>query len=493
MKIKKMCCVALAVSMLATGSAMLTANANELESHMLGDVNFDGKINVEDIAALNDYLNEQYKPDCTDSVFAQVADLNGDGKVDFSDLNVFIDEYIKRKQEVGDVNLNGVVDVNDATYVQQYLADDIADFNISNFLSADFNNDGQISVNDVTYIQNYLSGGKAEAITQEVKDDDAKYRKEYSKYLTSDVLAAMQGCYLIKNDETAMEIESGIYFRDSTWLYRYVGVGGRYDSGLRVIGTYDLENKDIVFPAKTDGGVTVDGIGCGSSQSEGVFLSSNVYAKGALAFSFADNDKSNYYDIALNSSFIYGGDCYGLPLNSVFIPSGYDVERDSFKINLALKYVFLSDNVTLNERCFYSDTNLRQIKFPDTITKISDSVVSGCENLTYVKIPNSVKEIDEAAFTGTGLSRIILGKNVEVIRRRSFSDTSPKEVYVYNPTMTIEPGAFYNYSMVGNGYINPDCTFYGYNPSTLLEWLQEKKAAFDKFEGTMIYKFALIK
>ncbi len=478
MKIKKMCCVALAVSMLATGSAMLTANANELESHMLGDVNFDGKVNVEDIAALNDYLNEQYKPDCTDSVFAQAADLNGDGKVDFSDLNVFIDEYIKRKQEVGDVNLNGVVDVNDATYVQQYLADDIADFNISNFLSADFNNDGQISVNDVTYIQNYLSGGKAEAITQEVKNNDVKYRKAYSKYLTSDVLAAMKGCYLIKNDEFVLK-KKEIYFRDSTWLYRYVAARGRSDSGLRVIGTYDLNNKDIVFPPKTDGGVIVDGVGYGSSRSEGMYLGSNkIFEKNALGFNFADTGKSDYY---------------GFALNSIFVPSNYDIEGDALKLNLTLQYVFLSDNVTLHERCFYGDSNLKQIKFPNTITKISDDVVSGCENLTYVKIPDSVRKIGSGAFMGTGLSKIILGKNVEVIEDSSFKNTSLKKVYVYNPTMTIGPAAFYNDNMITNGYINPNCTFYGYKPSTLLEWLQEEKTDFDEFEGPMVYKFALIK
>lgn len=479
MKVKKMCCVALAASVLATGSAMFTANANELDSHMLGDVNFDGKINVEDVAALNDYVNEQYKPDCTDAVFAQAADLNGDGKVDYSDLNVFIDEYIKRKREVGDVNLNGVIDVNDATCVQQYLTGGINDFNMASFLCADFDTDGQISVNDVTYIQNYISHGKSDVITQEIKDNDAKYRKAYSKYLTSDVLAAMKGCYLIQNDESIIKRGDGIYFRDSNWLYHYVGAKNRWDGGLRVIGTYDLKNKDVVFPSKTDGGATVDGIESTDTSVQGAYLGSGeVREKGALGFSFADNGKSDYY---------------GFALNSVFIPSGYDIGRDSFKLNLGLQYVFLSDNVTLHERCFYDDSNLKQIKFPDTITKIPISAVSGCENLTYVKIPDSVKEIDTSAFSRTGLSKIILGKNVEAIGSSSFKNTSLKKVYVYNPTMTIGPAAFYNDNMITNGYINPNCTFYGYKPSTLLEWLQEKKADFDEFEGPMVYKFALIK
>lgn len=268
-------------------------------------------------------------------------------------------------------------------------------------------------------------------------------------------------------------------FRDSNWLYHYVGAKNRWNGGLRVIGTYDFKNKDVVFPSKTDGGVTVDGIESTSSSVQGAQLGSGeVCEKGALGFSFADNGKSDYY---------------GFALNSVFIPSGYDIGRDSFKLNLTLQYVFLSDNVTLHERCFYGDSNLKQIKFPDTITKISDDVVSGCENLTYVKIPDSVRKIGSGAFMGTGLSKIILGKNVEVIKDSSFQNTPLKEVYVYNPTMTIGPAAFYNDNMITNGYINPKCTFYGYKPSTLLEWLQKDKADFDEFEGPMVYKFAEIK
>lgn len=106
----------------------------------------------------------------------------------------------------------------------------------------------------------------------------------------------------------------------------------------------------------------------------------------------------------------YFSNYYGLALNSIFVPSNYDIEGDALKLNLGLQYVFLSDNVTLHERCFYGNRNLKQIKFPDTITKIPSDVVSGCENLTYVKISDSVREIGSGAFSGTGLSKIILGK-----------------------------------------------------------------------------------
>ena len=44
MKVKKLLCVALAVSMLGTSSAIFTANAKETTSYKLGDVNLDGVV-----------------------------------------------------------------------------------------------------------------------------------------------------------------------------------------------------------------------------------------------------------------------------------------------------------------------------------------------------------------------------------------------------------------------------------------------------------------
>lgn len=57
---------------------------------------------------------------------------------------------------VGDVNNDGVVDVNDATYVQMYAADMI-EFSDEQKLAGDVNRDGVVDVNDATYIQMYAA------------------------------------------------------------------------------------------------------------------------------------------------------------------------------------------------------------------------------------------------------------------------------------------------------------------------------------------------
>lgn len=57
--------------------------------------------------------------------------------------------------EIGDVDLNGRIDVNDATELQRYAAE-LATFNETQILVADMNNDGVINVADATDIQKYI-------------------------------------------------------------------------------------------------------------------------------------------------------------------------------------------------------------------------------------------------------------------------------------------------------------------------------------------------
>ena len=64
---------------------------------------------------------------------------------------------VVRKDDVveGDVNMDGVMNINDATAIQMYLAGiSLEKFNAD---AADINNDGDISILDVTALQIKLS------------------------------------------------------------------------------------------------------------------------------------------------------------------------------------------------------------------------------------------------------------------------------------------------------------------------------------------------
>lgn len=57
---------------------------------------------------------------------------------------------------LGDVNRDGVVDINDATYVQMYAAELIA-LDAEQLVLGDVNRDGVVDINDATYIQMYAA------------------------------------------------------------------------------------------------------------------------------------------------------------------------------------------------------------------------------------------------------------------------------------------------------------------------------------------------
>ena len=59
---------------------------------------------------------------------------------------------VVRVYSMGDVNRDGVVDVNDVTYVQMYAAD-LIEFDDEQFMHADFNMDNVVDISDATEIQ----------------------------------------------------------------------------------------------------------------------------------------------------------------------------------------------------------------------------------------------------------------------------------------------------------------------------------------------------
>ena len=58
---------------------------------------------------------------------------------------------------IGDVNLDGIVDICDATAIQRHLAD-LEPLSGQALALADVNGDGAVDISDVTYLQEYIAG-----------------------------------------------------------------------------------------------------------------------------------------------------------------------------------------------------------------------------------------------------------------------------------------------------------------------------------------------
>lgn len=136
----------------------------------LGDVNQDGKLNINDLADAVKIVNGALT--FTDErVQKAAADLDGDGQVTQADIDLLSDSLTKQTAieipvlansvilpeypdgMLGDVNLDGEVDIKDAVLISRIVAEDAeVDPLVPGAQNADINQDGMVTTDDVMVI-----------------------------------------------------------------------------------------------------------------------------------------------------------------------------------------------------------------------------------------------------------------------------------------------------------------------------------------------------
>jgi len=153
---------------------------------LLGDLNFDGSVDYDDLEILGNGLNSYKKKDKLTEEQKAVADINKDGKVDFSDTMFLrqdiVNDLLKSIQLgsslKGDLNNDGNVDKKDEwAFV---IASDIVrnhpeeSFNgLSQIL--DLNNDGKINKKDYNILHYDLLKNKRPVIPSPTKTDPVNW------------------------------------------------------------------------------------------------------------------------------------------------------------------------------------------------------------------------------------------------------------------------------------------------------------------------------
>lgn len=441
MKFKKLISVALVVSMLGTSSAMLTANAEETASYKLGDVNLDGKIDINDLNKLQDYILGDFKPSVSNTaVFARVADINVDGAVDEKDVDEFIDSYIYADNNFGDVDKDGMLSVTDATYIQKYLVGNTKDFDFSQFLNGDYNKDNSISVVDATAIQKQLVGlgTPSYSPSQAVKANDKKYRKEYADYIEKyNLTDILDGYYLLGENSS-----SYLLFRDEKWGYYF----DPYDG---VVGLFDYfgNNSTEVLPSQLSNGTFITEVGGYSNFSP---LYEGVYAD----IKSSNDPKSAPYS----------------KLQNIFVPAHYKLYRNSFEANKKIKSVFFASENSVSQEwsVFQNCTSLERVVLPSSMNTIPFSMFEGCTSLKKVIIPENVTTVEQSAFADTSISKIVFPESVDTIEKYACATTTLREAQFLNSTATINLNWASAYGMDWSSL-----TVYGYKNSTLYDWWKQ--------------------
>ncbi len=153
---------------------------------LLGDLNFDGSVDYDDLEILGKSFNSYKKQDKLTEEQKAVADMNKDGKVDFSDM-MFLrqnisDGLLKSIQPGsslrGDLNNDGNVDKKDEwAFV---IASDIVRNHPEESLNGlsqilDLNNDGKINKKDYNILHYDLLKNKRPVIPSPTKTDPANW------------------------------------------------------------------------------------------------------------------------------------------------------------------------------------------------------------------------------------------------------------------------------------------------------------------------------
>lgn len=130
----------------------------------LGDLNYDGKINNDDLDLLRRYVEDNNSV----IIDTDLADLNGDETIDESDVILLAKAIYDRTTELtvtswtaqyGDISVDGIIDTIDTTVLRKYIVG-YNTFMCDELLKyADLNSDGYVDYLDVVTIRRYITGG----------------------------------------------------------------------------------------------------------------------------------------------------------------------------------------------------------------------------------------------------------------------------------------------------------------------------------------------
>ena len=132
-------------------------------------------------------------------------------------------------------------------------------------------------------------------------------------------------------------------------------------------------------------------------------------------------------------------------LEEVVLPKNLkSISRFAFMGCKSLKEITIPDTVTnVYEGCFDGCTSLVRVNIPKGVTKIPRVMFDGCSSLSEVEFHSNVVEIDEFAFSGTALTKLVLPEACVGIGSSAFRGCTMLESVEFNNVKNISSYAFY--------------------------------------------------
>ena len=120
------------------------------------------------------------------------------------------------------------------------------------------------------------------------------------------------------------------------------------------------------------------------------------------------------------------------------------IEGNVFSYCAALEDIHLPDNLqSLGAGAFSYCTKLGKVEIPETVTEIGSSCFAGCSALTDVNIPTGLTRIEEYTFQSCkSLAHITLPETLTYIGNMAFAKTSIEDLYIPAKVTHINNSAF---------------------------------------------------
>lgn len=237
-------------------------------------------------------------------------------------INTEDDFDIIEKINIGDVNLDGKISVDDATDIQKYLASMIT-FSSTQESVADADGDGKIGISDVTEIQKYLAGLQS-ALSNSTVSSNEDYTKIYTADDFTNISNNLSGKYMLMNDisfELSSSPSIGSYSNPFTGVLDGNGhtvtlgenyscvAGGNYSRGL--FGYADgAEIKNLKTSGELTFSISASSSGC-ANYCGGIvgFAKNTIFSDCSNSADITSSAKSN--GSANTSAYAYAGGIAG--------------------------------------------------------------------------------------------------------------------------------------------------------------------------------------
>lgn len=123
------------------------------------------------------------------------------------------------------------------------------------------------------------------------------------------------------------------------------------------------------------------------------------------------------------------------------------------KNGVLVKYTGMAENVTIpgcvkriGERVFYDCRSIKEVHIPESVTEIGECAFSG-SGLNSVHIPDGVTSIGNSVFAYTGLNSVHIPDSVTSIGDSAFACTGLNSVHIPDGVINIGKSAFKNSSL----------------------------------------------